>query len=93
MTATVATTATQESDNPPPVATVAAVAVATSPELPPDEEKIILAWLELIEETDPVLIEDVLTKCRNNLKDRRYYLKRSTEEVPLPPTDAVASVV
>ena len=68
MTATVATTATQESDKPPPVATVTTVAVATSPELPPDEEIIILAWLELIEETDPVLIEDVLTKYRNNLE-------------------------
>jgi hypothetical protein len=74
MTATVVTTATQESDKSPPV--------AKSPELPPDEEIFILAWLELIEETDPVLIEDVLTKCRNNLKDRRYYLKLSAEEVP-----------
>jgi len=85
MTATVATTATQENENLPTVATVATVAVAKSPELPPYEEKSILAWLEYIEETDPVLIECVLSECRNNLKHRRYYLKRSAE-VPRPTT-------
>ena len=41
---------------------------------------------EVIEETDPVIIEDVFSKCRNNLKDRRYYLKLSAEEVPKPTT-------
>jgi hypothetical protein len=69
MTATVVTTATQESDKSPPV--------AKSPELPPDEEIFILAWLELIEETDPVLIEDVFSKCKNNLKDRPALLSET----------------
>jgi len=84
VTATVATPATQEVDNP---ATVATVAVAKQPEprpeLTPDEASNIRAWLAHIEETDPAIIAEVLDKCRTNLEARRYFLKRS-EEVPEP---------
>lgn len=89
MTATPATPATQEADQPVTVAPVATVAVAVLPEplteLSPDEESIILAWLTHIEETDPEIIAEVVDKCRNDLEARRYFLKRS-EEVPEPVT-------
>ena len=87
MTATVATPATQEADNPETVAPIATVAVAEQPEplpeLTSDEESNILAWLAHIEETDPAIIAEVVDKCRNDLEARRYFLKRS-EEVPEP---------
>lgn len=91
VTATLATTATQEADNPVTVAPVATVAVAQTPEalpelLSPDQEVSIRAWLAHIKETDPDIIAEVLAKCRNDLEDRRYFLKRS-EEVPKPVTD------
>ncbi|MCB1850775.1 MAG: hypothetical protein KDI83_08330 [Gammaproteobacteria bacterium] len=89
MTATVATPATQEAVNPVTVAPVATVAVAEQPEplteLTSDEESNILAWLAHIEETDPAIITEVVEKCRNDLKARRYFLKRS-EELPEPVT-------
>jgi len=60
MTATVATPATQEADQLATVATVATVAVAEQPEplpeLSPEAESNIRAWLAHIEETDPVII-------------------------------------
>jgi len=60
VTATVATPATQEVDNPATVAPVATVAVAEQPEplpeLSPEAESNIRAWLAHIEETDPVII-------------------------------------
>ena len=89
MTATPATPATQEADKPVTVAPVATVAVAEQPEplpeLPPDEQSSILAWLAHIDETDPAIIAEVVDKCRNDLEARRYFLKRS-EEVPEPVT-------
>jgi hypothetical protein len=89
MTATPATVATQEAGKPATVAPVATVAVAEKPEplpeLSPDEESNIRAWLAHIEETDLVPIAEVLDKCRNDLDARRYFLKRS-EEVPGPIT-------
>jgi hypothetical protein len=67
------------------VAPVATVAVVEGPEprteLSPAEESSIRAWLAHIEETDPVGIAEVLSKCRNDMDARRYFLKRS-EEVP-----------
>jgi hypothetical protein len=89
MTATPATPATQEADKPVTVAPVATVAVAEQPEplpeLSPDEESNIRAWLARIEETDPAIISEVVDKCRNDLEARWYFLKRS-EEVPEPVT-------
>jgi hypothetical protein len=89
MTATPATLATQEADEPVTVAPVATVAVAEQPEPPPelspDEESNIQAWLAYIEETDPAIIAEVVDKCRDDLEARRYFLKRA-EEVPEPVT-------
>lgn len=85
MTATLATPATQKVDTPETVAPVATVAVAQKPEpfpeLSPDEESSIRAWLAHIEETDPDSINEVLDLCRDDLDARLYFLKRS-EEVP-----------
>ena len=87
MTATPATPATQEADQPVTVAPVATVAVAENPEplpeLSSDEESSILVWLAHIDETDPTIIAEVVDKCRNDLEARRYFLKRS-DEVPKP---------
>jgi len=84
-TATPATTATQEPDQQVTVAPVATVAVAANPEplpeLSPDEEASIRAWLAHIEETDSVIISEVLEKCRDEFDARVYFLKRS-KEVP-----------
>ena len=44
-----------------------------------DEENRIRTWLAHIEETDPIIIDEYLSKCRNNLKHRRYFLMRSKE--------------
>lgn len=89
MTATPATPATQEADKPVTVAPVATVAVAEKPEplpeLSPDEESNIRAWLAHIDETDPAIIAEVVEKCRNDREARRYFLERS-EEVPEPVT-------
>ncbi len=85
-TATPATMATQETDEAVTVAPVATVAVAAKPEplpeLSPNEKASIRAWLAHIKETDPATINEVLNKCRNDLDARRYFLKRSEEEVP-----------
>ena len=85
MTATPATPATQQADKPVTVAPVATVAVAEQPEPHPelssDKESSIRAWLTHIEETDPAIIAEVVDKCRNDPKARRYFLKRS-DEVP-----------
>ncbi|MCY4641769.1 MAG: hypothetical protein OXC41_03605 [Gammaproteobacteria bacterium] len=46
-----------------------------------NEESRIHAWLAYIEETDPVIINEYLSMCRNDLKHREYFLMRS-KEVP-----------
>ena len=80
-TVTPATIATQETDEAVTVALVATVAVAIKPEplpeLSPDEETSIRAWLTHIEETDPAIITEVLDECRSDPKSRRYFLQRS----------------
>ncbi|MEJ1391826.1 MAG: hypothetical protein RPU34_13180 [Candidatus Sedimenticola sp. (ex Thyasira tokunagai)] len=87
MTATPATLATDQPDNRPTVAPVATVAVAQKqeplPELSPDEETRLRAWLAHIEETDPAVIHEILDKCRDDMDARRYFLHRSVE-VPEP---------
>ena len=89
-TATPATPATHKVDKPPTVAQVATVAVAAQPEplpeLSPDEEANIRAWLAHIEEADLAMIAEVVDKCHNDLKARWYVLNRS-EEVQKPATD------
>jgi len=84
MAATVATVATQETDQPVTVATVAVTKQPEPrPELTPDEASNIRAWLAHIEETDPAIIAEVVDNCRNDQDARRYFLKRSGE-VPKP---------
>ena len=89
MTATPATPTTQEADKPVTVTPVATVAVAEQPEplpeLSPNEESNIQAWLAHIDETDPAIIAEVVDKCCNDREACRYFLKRS-EEVPEPVT-------
>ena len=86
-TVTPATIATQEDDKAITVADVATVTVAKGTELAsallPNEEADILAWLAHIDETESVIIAEVLDSCRTDMDARRYYLKRS-EEVPEP---------
>ena len=58
----------------------ATVAVAKQseplPELSPEAESNIRAWLAHIEETDPAIIAGVVDKFRTNLEAHRYFLKR-----------------
>jgi len=79
-----ATPATQLADNPVTVAPVVEQPEPL-PELSPDEESNVLAWLAHIDETDPAIIAEVVDKCRSDLEARRYLLMRS-EEVPEPAT-------
>ena len=50
-----------------------------APELPPDEEQRIRAWLDYIEEDDQESIAEVLEKCRRDRDARRYFLERAEE--------------
>ena len=50
-----------------------------APELPPDEEQRIHAWLDYIEEDDRDAIAEVLEKCRRDRDARRYFLERAEE--------------
>ncbi|MET0005347.1 MAG: hypothetical protein ABW087_17190 [Candidatus Thiodiazotropha sp.] len=83
MTATPATSATQKAVNSTNVASVATVAVADTheenPILSTEDEASIHAWLKHIQETDPVMIADVLDKCRSDHDAYQYYLKRAKE--------------
>lgn len=44
-----------------------------------DQEQAVRAWLALIEETDPAIIDDVLHRCRHDAECRYYYLGRAAE--------------
>jgi len=72
-----ATPATHRPDNPATVAV--AEQLKSPPELSPDEESNIRAWLAHIEETDPAILAEVWGKCRDDLDASRYFLKRSEE--------------
>ena len=45
----------------------------------PAEESAIRGWLALIEETDRVIIADVLERCQSDIEARNYFLSRSKE--------------
>lgn len=47
------------------------------------EEALIRAWLAHIGESDPLMIADVIERCRTNSKVRDYFLAR-TAELPKP---------
>lgn len=44
-----------------------------------DEENLILKWLMRIEETDPAIIDYVLSKCRMDVDALDYFLGRARE--------------
>ena len=80
--ATVATVAVAKSEHEKP-AKVGADGTATAP-MTADEEAAIRAWLALIEETDPVIIADVLTKCQVDPDGRDYFIQRAVAGLPKP---------
>lgn len=90
-TATPATVATVTNCSASCVAIVAGVAVAAKPEplheLSEEEESSIRAWLEYIEETDPVIIAEVMTKCQSGAEARGYCLEQSKQVPPEPEPD------
>jgi hypothetical protein len=45
-----------------------------------EEESEIRRWLTKIDETDPVTIDEVLDRCRNNPEAREYFLSRASED-------------
>ena len=53
-------------------------------DLASDEEHLICAWLALIEETDPLLIQQTIEQCRQDQKAREYFLGRAIAELPKP---------
>lgn len=60
-----------------PVAPVAPVAVASNPSSlqTNGQLKLIRQWLKDIDEKDPVIIQDIMERCRNHLDVREYVLK------------------
>jgi len=49
-----------------------------------DEEQAIRAWLELIEETDPATIAEVIGQCQRDADARDYFAGRAAAELPKP---------
>lgn len=91
-TATPATFATQREEGGRTVASVATVAVATPKKhkatpLTAEEEKAIRAWLELIGETDPATIAEVIERCQRDADARAYFLERAAAELSKPDHD------
>ena len=87
-TATPATVATQDAKIEQSVADVATVAVANARELQlftltSKDEMLIRSWLAYIEETDPSIIDHVLSQCRTDLDKRNYFIWM-TGTVPQP---------
>jgi hypothetical protein len=83
-TAIPAIPATQPGEKAGTVAGIATVAVAnpTEPETAPmssRERNAIRAWLDFINEHDPLTISEMLEKAENVLDARRYFLERSKE--------------
>jgi hypothetical protein len=52
-----------------------------------EEETAIRAWLALIEETDPVIISEVMGKCQRDAGARDYFTGRAAAELPKPDDD------
>ena len=46
-----------------------------------EEEAKVRRWLESIGEDDPVMIEDVLSRCREELEALAYFLNRASGRV------------
>jgi hypothetical protein len=48
----------------------------------PDEEAAVMAWLALIEETDPATIAAVIGQCQRDADARAYFTGRAAAELP-----------
>jgi len=55
-----------------------------SARLTPGEETQILAWLSLIEETDPATIAEVIGQCQKDADVRDYFTRRAAADLPRP---------
>lgn len=55
-----------------------------SASLTANEERVILAWLVLIEETDPAIIAEVIGQCQRDAEARDYFTGRAAVELPTP---------
>ena len=44
-----------------------------------DEEKSIRNWLARIDETDPLLVANVIERCQQDADDRAYFLKQAKD--------------
>ncbi len=77
--------ATQPEADAPTVAKIATVAVAKSPQDQPpltaNEEAAIWAWLARIEETDPVILADVMERCQRDAEARAYFIGQAMERL------------
>ena len=49
-----------------------------------EEERVIRAWLALIEETDPATIAEVIGQCQRDADARDYFTGRAAAELPKP---------
>jgi len=88
-TAIPAISATQPKGEAATVARIATVAVANPKEektapLTAEEDAAIRAWLELIEETDPATIAEVISQCQRDAEAREYFAGRAADELPKP---------
>ncbi len=80
MTVTPATLVTSNVGSGTIVAAVATVAVVTSLQpMTQEDEALIRAWLEYIEETEPMIINEVIERCRVDTEAQAYFLRRTAE--------------
>jgi len=54
-----------------------------------DERQTLLAYLAAIEETDPIVIDEVLTVCSNDPDKRRWLLQWADRVLPAKPIDSL----
>lgn len=54
-----------------------------------DERQTLLAYLAAIEETDPIVIHEVLTVCRNDPDKRQWLLQWADRMLPANPIDTL----
>lgn len=77
-----AISAIQQESNSLTLARIATVAIATPQDLETiiltaENELVVLGWLKLIGEDDPVMVDDVLDRCHTDLEALAYFLWRA----------------
>ena len=55
---------------------------ATAGPMTAEDEAAIRGWLALIEETDPIIIAEVIDKCERDTDARAYFIGRAAAELP-----------